>query len=127
MLMPFQCQSGIKCGMAGDTCIFTADEVGRRTTVRFRDWSSSSAGCFGLWEDAFISQVRSELESFRTEHERTTLAVDMSPVDVVPSSFLGILVSLHNNGFEIELLHPSNSVREALATTNLNRLFTVRD
>jgi hypothetical protein len=112
--------------MTGDSRIFTVDEVGRRAVVRFRDWKSSSDAFFGPWED-FACDARSELESLTSEHDCTTLAIDISPIDLVPSSFLGLLVSLHRSGLEIELLHASKSVREILDRTQLNRVLKVRD
>jgi anti-anti-sigma regulatory factor len=55
------------------------------------------------------------------------LAIDVTPVDVLPCSVLGLLASLHKRGITIELLHPSKIVREELETTRLNQLFVVRD
>jgi anti-anti-sigma regulatory factor len=112
--------------MIGHSSIFTVDEVGQRAVVRFCDWRSALEALSGPWERDFICHARNELENLNTEHTCTTLAIDMSPVTVVPSSFLGLLVSLHKSGLKIELLRPSQSVRETLDATQLNRIFTVR-
>jgi hypothetical protein len=113
--------------MIGDSSIFAVDKFDQRAVVHFCDWRSALEALSGPWEGDFICHARNELENLNTERTCTTLAIDMSPVTVVPSSFLGLLVSLHKGGLKIELLHPSQSVRETLDATQLNRILTVRD
>jgi anti-anti-sigma factor len=113
--------------LTDDTAIFRVDETGERTVVAFRDWRSSLEVYYESGGDLFISQAREQIEALRKEHQCKVLVVDLTSVVFMPSWLVGLLVSQQKNGLSIELLHPSNSIREMLHTTKLNRLFVVRD
>jgi hypothetical protein len=55
------------------------------------------------------------------------LAIDVTNVDVVPSSFLSVLVLLSTGGLQIELLRPSTSLLELLEKAKLTQFFVCRD
>jgi hypothetical protein len=55
------------------------------------------------------------------------LAIDVANVDVVPSSFLSVLVLLSRGELQIELLHPPTSLLELLEKTKLSQFFVCRD
>ena len=102
------------------------EESGERTVVGFRDWQSSFGVYCGLTVDALAFEARHQLEGLVGQHQCTALAIDMSPVGYLPSSLLGVFIGLFKGGVQVELLHPSPSIRESLEVTKLDRFFTVR-
>jgi anti-anti-sigma factor len=113
--------------LTDDTAIFKVEETGERTVVAFRDWRSSLEVYYESGGDVFISQARQQIDRLRSEHQCQTLAIDLTSVVFMPSWLVGLLVSLQKSGLHIELLRPSDSIREMLQTTKLNRLFEVKD
>jgi anti-anti-sigma factor len=114
--------------MVTDTSsIFTVAETGERTVVAFRDWRSSLEGYYESGGDVFITEARREIERLKSEHECKLLVIDLTSVVFMPSWLVGLLVSLRKGGLQIELLHPSASIRDMLETTKLNRFLVVRD
>jgi hypothetical protein len=111
--------------MADESSVFVVDQTGERTVVRFRNWSSARSEFFQPLEPELLAKIRSELEAL--DAGCSVLAVDMSEVDLVPSSFLAMLVAIHRAGTKVELLDPSEPVRDVLHTTRLNQLLVVRD
>jgi hypothetical protein len=107
--------------------IFAVERTGERTVVSFTDWRSTFGAFYGVTADAFASKARDQLEELIAEHGCTVLTVDLSPVGRLPSSLLGVFIALSKSGLQIELLHPSPAVCEALEVTKLDQLFTVRD
>jgi hypothetical protein len=107
--------------------IFVVRQAGERTEIAFRDWYSSRELLFSPEQPSLLAHVRGELNCLVADHQCRVLAIDMEPVDFVLSPFLGLLVSLHREGVTIELLHPSELVRETLEVTKLNQVFVVRD
>jgi hypothetical protein len=111
--------------MADESPIFVVDQTGERTVVRFRDWRAARTEFFQPVEPELLAKIRQELEA--VDADCRVLAVDMSEVDLVPSSFLAMLVAIHRGGTKVELLDPSQPVRDVLHTTRLNQLLLVRD
>jgi hypothetical protein len=109
-----------------DSAIFTVEEAGERTVVAFRDWQAARKGFYSC-SDIFVSEALDQLQNLVSQYQCKTLAVNMVAVDSLPSSFLGLLVSLAKGELQIELLHPSARVRQTLAITRLERFFTIRD
>jgi anti-anti-sigma regulatory factor len=107
--------------------IFAVQQTGERTVVRFNDWLSSFGAFYGVTADAVASEARDQLEELIDEHGCTILAIDLSPVRRLPSSLLGVFIALSKGGLQIELLHPSQVVCEALEVTKLGRFLTIRD
>jgi anti-anti-sigma factor len=113
--------------MTTDAFIFVVEKTGERIVVGFHDWGTSAEAFYRSGAEGVVSAVRNQLESLIARHECKVLAIDMTPVDPMPSAFLGLLISLRKGGMKIELLHPSGTVRESLDTTKLLRFFTIRD
>ena len=113
--------------MTDDSSIFRLGETGERTVVAFRDWRSSLGLYYESGGHVFISQTRKQIESLRSQHQCRVLAIDLTPVAYMPSWLVGLLVSLGKGEFQIELLNPSESIRDMLETTKLNRIIVVRD
>jgi anti-anti-sigma factor len=113
--------------MASEVAIFVVEQAGERTVVRLHDWQTSMKMFYWPSADSFAARVRSQLDELISEQHCRTLAINMSSVNLMPSAFLGVLISLCKGGVQIELLHPSPSVREALHVTKLDQFFVVRD
>jgi hypothetical protein len=107
--------------------VFVFKHVRERTLVNFRDWPSARDTIFSDGRPAFLACVHAELGTIVAHNHTKVLAIDMSPVDYVPSSFIGELLMLHKRGVMIELLRPSPTIRQILETTRLNSLFVVRE
>jgi hypothetical protein len=78
-------------------------------------------------EHVLIAEMRSQLKRLVEKYQCKVLAIDMTPVGLLPSSLLGLLVSLYKGGLKIEMLHPSEPVRQLLERTKLNRILVIRD
>jgi anti-anti-sigma regulatory factor len=113
--------------VAGDSAIFLVKETGERTVVGFRDWQSSLDALYWTGANVLVFQARSELDALIAEHQCRTLAIDMTSVEPFPSAFLALLISLTKEGVRIELLNPSEIVREGLRITKLDTFFAIRD
>lgn len=113
--------------MASDLAIFDVAQTGERTVVRLHDWRTSMEMFYWPSADNFANTVRSQLDELIREQQCRTLAVDMSSVSLLPSSFLGVLIAMCKRGVQVELLRPSPTVREALQVTKLDHFFAVRD
>jgi hypothetical protein len=110
--------------MREDSTVFVVEEAGERTVVSFRDWRGSFHRD-GMSE--FIANAGDDLKRLTSRHQCKVLAIDMTPVDPMPSPFLGLLATLRKGKLEIELLHPSASARTMLGATNLTAVFPVKD
>jgi hypothetical protein len=113
--------------VTGNSSIFTVKEPGDRTVVGLRDWPSLREMFFSPEQPALLVRMRTELEGLVTESQCKVVTIDLAPVDFLPSVFLGQLVEIHRRGVTVELLNPSQVVREMLESTKLNELFVVRD
>ena len=113
--------------MASIPPVFGVREPGERTVVSFLDWQSAAGTFYRSDTAVFADEARKQLESLVAEHHCKVLAFDMSPVDLLPSACLGLLVALSQTDLEIELLHPSAAVRSSLAVSQLDQFFTIRD
>lgn len=74
-----------------------------------------------------LGACRAELSSLLQQHQCETLGLDLTGVKYIPSSLLGMLVSLRQQGIDIHLYNPSSDVREVLQITGLERMFETHD
>lgn len=72
-----------------------------------------------------IASCREQIEALVKQHQSKTLAFNMSGVRLIPSGMLGLLASLRDIVGKIQILNPSDDVREALEITKLNQIFDV--
>jgi anti-anti-sigma factor len=107
--------------------IFAVVETGESGVVAFHDWQSTRQRCWSFEEAAVLQEIRDEVDDLIGQHQCKVLAIDMTDVDVIPSAVLGLLVGLTSKGLKVELLHPSESVRQTLAVTKLDQLLSIRD
>ena len=113
--------------MTSDHSIFAVVETGERTVIALHDWRSAWKRCWSFEETAVLQEIRGELNDLIGQHQCKVLAIDVTDVVLMPSAVLGILVGWTSRGVKVELLHPSESVRQTLAVTKLDQLLTVRD
>jgi hypothetical protein len=108
--------------MLNDASVFTVKQTAERTIAAFRDWSLVRKRFYYL-DEAFVADVKSEIEKISAMHRCKVITIDMANVDVVPSMFLAVLVSLSTGGLRIELLNASESLTELLEITRLRGSF----
>jgi hypothetical protein len=111
--------------MADEPSIFSVQQADDRTVIAFRDWKSSRAKFRSPEEPVLLAEIGGELRRITKNNDGGALVVDLADADVLPSAFLGTLVSLYRMGVRIELFRPSASVLEMLRTTKLNRFLAV--
>ena len=111
--------------MSEEVPVFVVNETGERTVVAFRDWESARGHLFYL-QETYVDQIRREVEAITAENNCKVLAIDVANVDVMPGSFLSVLVLL-STGVQTELVNPPDSLLELLETTKLSRFIVCRD
>lgn len=74
-----------------------------------------------------IAACREQIAEIVKRNQTKTLAFDMAGVRFIPSGMLGLLAALRDMVATIQILNPSNDVREVLEITKLNQIFDVRD
>jgi len=94
-------------------------ETGHRTVVGF--------GGALLPDQLDLPECRDEIMELLETHNCKELAFDLSGVQYVPSSMLGLLASLKKLGVQVHLHNPSKELREVLEVTHLDRLFKLHD
>jgi anti-anti-sigma factor len=94
-------------------------ETGPLTVVGF--------GGAEILDQVDLVECRKEILDLLKQHESKVLAFDLSGVRYVPSGFLGLLASLKSMGIEVHLYNPSADVREVMAITRLEELFTIHE
>lgn len=94
-------------------------ETGPRTVVGF--------GGAVLPDHLDVVECREEIMALLEMHNCKELAFDLTGIQYVPSSMLGLLASLKRLGIQVHLHNPSKEVREVLEITHLDRLFKLHD
>ena len=90
---------------------------GERTVVGF--------GGRELLDQVNLAACRDQITELVKRNQTKTLAFDLTGVRLMPSGMLGLLASLRNTVSKIQILNPSEDVREALEVTKLNQIFEV--
>jgi anti-sigma B factor antagonist len=94
-------------------------ETGPRTVVGF--------GGAVLPDQIDVAECRDEIMALLEMHNCKELAFDLTGIQYVPSSMLGLLASLKRLDIQVHLHNPSKEVREVLQITHLDRLFKLHD
>lgn len=74
-----------------------------------------------------LAACRGQITDLVKQNQTKTLAFEMAGVRFIPSGMLGLLASLRDLVDKIQILNPSEDVREVLEVTKLNQIFDVRD
>lgn len=97
--------------------LFYTYKVGRLTVIGFDGRHLS---------DRRPDECLDTLARLVSESHCQILVVDLMNVELVNSWILGVLAAIRQRGVRIELYHPSESVRQALAVTRLDEMLHVR-
>ena len=90
---------------------------GERTVVGF--------GGRELLDQVNLAACHDQITELVKRNQTKTLAFDLTGVRLMPSGMLGLLASLRDTVGKIQILNPSEDVREALEVTKLNQIFEV--
>lgn len=105
--------------MANEFATLQVVQNGETTIVNFID-------CDDL-EQINIAACREQITQIVKQNQTKTLAFEMSKVRLIPSGMLGLLASLRDVVAKIQILNPSEDVREVLEITKLNQIIDVRN
>ena len=97
--------------------VFTKGEL---TIVTFEDKGF-------LERQSFIGEAGDHLDKIIEARHTNKLIFDLAGITGLPSDMLGVLVGLQRRKIEIRLFNVTNEVRLIVETTNLKRLFDVRE
>lgn len=78
-----------------------------------------------LLDQVNLAACRDQITELVKRNQTKTLAFDMTGVRLIPSGLLGLLASLRETVGKIQILNPSDDVREVLEITKLNQIFEV--
>lgn len=105
--------------MANEFATLQLVQNGETTIVSFLDCED--------FEQINIAACREQITEIVRQNQTKTLAFEMSKVRLIPSGMLGLLASLRDMVSKIQILNPSEDVREVLEITKLNQIIEVRD
>lgn len=97
--------------------LFEVREAGVVSIVRFAD----EIGSFSQR----TADLHEQLSRFIGEQECLKIVIDLRDTTYLPSSVLGVMVQLHNQGCEVNLANASDDVAEVLEITQLDRMIHV--
>ena len=103
--------------MADDFATLEVSQNGEVTVISF--------GGREVLDQINIAACRDQITDIVNRHQTKTLAFEMAGVRFIPSGMLGLLASLRDKVAKIQILNPSDDVREVLEVTKLNQIFEV--
>lgn len=110
--------SDILTDSSTDPNLLTFARDGQRAIVGFNSKS--------ILDEVCIAAYRHQLLRYVQEFECKVIAFDLSGVKILPSGMLGVLITLKEQGLEVELLNPAADIVDVLRITRLAPMFTVR-
>lgn len=103
------------------------DEFATLEVLQKGDVTVISFGGRDVLDQINIAACRDQIACIVKQNQTQTLAFEMAGVRLIPSGMLGLLASLRDSVGKIQILNPSEDVREVLEITKLNQIFDVRD
>ncbi|MBW3541274.1 MAG: STAS domain-containing protein [Planctomycetes bacterium] len=103
--------------MLDDLEVLRVLEPGERTVV--------SLGDVEFPDEVVLERCRADLDRLLADGHVRTLAFDLDGVVIIPSTMLGLLLTVRGRGVQVELINPSPDVREVLRITRLESRFRV--
>jgi anti-anti-sigma factor len=94
-------------------------EAGELTVIGFGNHEGIDRVNLAQWRDELLQLIR--------DHRCTTLALDLTQVQLIPSGLLGVLCSLKRQGVDVLLYNPSIDVREVVEISNLGSLLEMHE
>lgn len=80
-----------------------------------------------LRDDFSIAEYRTLIYDMIRDSQCKVLRLDFAGIDYLPSGMLGVLSSIRSHGIEIEIANPSETIRDSLSVTRLDKLFKICD
>lgn len=102
-----------------------SDEFATLEVSQKDDVTIVSFGARDVLDQINIAVCREQISAIVKQSQPKTLAFEMSGVRFIPSGMLGLLASLRDSVSRIQILNPSDDVREVLEITKLNQIFEV--
>ena len=102
-----------------------ADEFATLEIVQNGEVTVVGFGGRELLDQVNLAACREQITELVKRNQTKTLAFDMTGVRLIPSGMLGLLASLRDTVGKIQILNPSEDVREVLEITKLNQIFEV--
>lgn len=93
--------------------------------VRNGEVTVVSFGGRDLLDQINLAACREQIVELIKRNQTKTLVFEMTGVRLIPSGLLGLLASLRDSVATIQILNPSDDVREVLEITKLNQIFEV--
>ena len=81
---------------------------------------------FSRMQGMAVAATQEWLLSLARQHGCRTVALDVSEIEILCSSVLGMLASLRADGIAVQLYNPSEYVQEVLDVTRLDMILSVR-
>jgi anti-anti-sigma factor len=105
--------------MANEFATLEVSRDGDVTVIRFGDRE--------ILDQINVTACREQIAALVQQNQPKTLAFEMTGVRFIPSGMLGLLASLKDMVGKIQILNPSEDVREVLEVTKLNQVFEVSE
>lgn len=74
-----------------------------------------------------IGACREQISALVKRDNIKTIAFELTGVQLIPSGMLGLMASLRDLGVTVQIINPSDDVREVLEITKLNQLFEIHE
>ena len=120
--------SGSPESLPGDSAILGVQTAnpGILTITRDGPCAIVSFNCLKTINTICVAGYRAQLFHMLQDPECKVVRFDLTGILVVPSGMLGLFVSIHKRGCEIELVNPSAHILETLTVTKLDAMVTIR-
>ena len=105
--------------MPRETRILKLYQVGQVTIVGF--------GNEDVLDNVNVADCRDEIIGLIREHGTEVFAFDLTGVKLIPSGLLGLLASLRELKVRVDIINPSEDIREVLEITHLDQIMNIRE
>ena len=78
-----------------------------------------------LLDQINLAACRDQITDLIKRNQTKTLVIDLAGVRLIPSGLLRVLASIRDTVEKIQILNPSEDVRDVLEVTKLNQIFEV--
>jgi anti-sigma B factor antagonist len=78
-----------------------------------------------LLDEFCLSNYRDQIFQSLQELTCDTLQFDLTNLILIPSGMLGLMASVKKRGYNVELVNPSDAIREVLSVTRMDSVFTI--
>ena len=111
--------SGILATQAADFGLLRITCDGSKMTIGFPGTD--------LFDDFCLSNYREQIFQSLNDLTCDTLQFDLTNLVLIPSGMLGLMASVKKRSYNVELVNPSEAVREVLSVTRMDSVFTISE